>query len=612
MAEAAVLLEAKTDPSSCFICSGMLTDPIGLPCQHGFCFECLDTWYNDSKPQTKVICPICKKSAAIPKDGIRGFPKYSLGDEDSKDVVDKKETTESKEVSCSLCSKSAEAHCVDYTKSLCPSCLNSHNLFMKDHHIVTTKELQSGQVTTEGRVCEVHGEQVRYYCETEDKQVCMDCISLKTCPIEHVRTTLKEAAKKQVVAIADLMTKCANNKKKFQDGIDETKSDMDALNKSTKQVKSELVRLKQQYIQKVEQLFDHQSSEVDTVHKYRVKVINRRKQALDAGISKMDTVCEEASNLITSGQDYLITHKFSSLSKNLDALSTAQPMVIGFIASYVKFEPMPMSVPPIGYLVRKNQWKLCDQFYTQGISAPQAIAINKDGEIAIASYQKGVVIYSSDNQVKRSFLQDPQSITGIVVSNDNRYIVSNGADLLGIQYFNKNGKRLSTIPVTDVQNKQCNLNSVAVDPQGRIVAGLVQNTVSIHYTNGELISKFSTTGHVYRLAITSKGDILISFLGKDSLELINYSGQSIKAIAPPPTVKKWAPGYVCCGKGEIFVVNESSGKPLGVFRYTADGDYLGCVTTDVTDPRGIALSQDGMELFVVERKDNQVKVFHRE
>ncbi len=83
------------DQSNCFICSGKFNDPIGLPCGHGFCYECLDTWYNDSKDKTdkaQVICPVCKKPADIPKDGIRGFPKF-MTEKDSKDVVDTKKVS---------------------------------------------------------------------------------------------------------------------------------------------------------------------------------------------------------------------------------------------------------------------------------------------------------------------------------------------------------------------------------------------------------------------------------------------------------------------------------------------------------------------------------------
>ena len=123
------------------------------------------------------------------------------------------------------------------------------------------------------------------------------------------------------------------------------------------------------------------------------------------------------------------------------------------------------------------------------------------------------------------------------------------------------------------------------------------------------------------LAATSQGEIVCSFADRSCLELMDYSGSSVRKIQPPPEVKNWIPTLVCCREGETFVVNgcvydkagwlKYNGEPKCIFRYSAKGDYLGCVTTDVRNPMGIALSQNGMVLFVAERDDQLVKIFHR-
>ena len=51
------------------------------------------------------------------------------------------------------------------------------------------------------------------------------------------------------------------------------------------------------------------------------------------------------------------------------------------------------------------------------------------------------------------------------------------------------------------------------------------------------------------------------------------------------------PSYACCRQGELFIVNNRNGDLTGIYRYTAEGDYLGCVTTEVNIPAGIALSK---------------------
>ncbi|XP_072044931.1 uncharacterized protein [Amphiura filiformis] len=675
MAEAAVLQKIKKDILSCYICSTELKDPIGLPCLHGFCFECLETWHQDSQDKTQVICPACKKSAPVPKEGIRGFPGHFLV-QNLQETMDKstdtpchvcrkkaefhcidcnksicqqcltshnafmkdhhivtidefqsgqvttegrvcevhgEQASDSDNKPCQICGKTGELHCVDCNKSLCQQCLTNHNAFTKDHHIVTIEELQSGQVTTEGRVCEVHGEQVRYYCETEDKQVCVDCISLKTCPVEHERVTLKEAAKKQAESINELDKKCADNIKKFQDAIKDTIEVLGTLNDSEKKSNTKVVNCRQQFTDQVNQVFERELQKIKRIHENRVKDIENKKEVLESELDKLKQAKAQASNFTALTSEFLITYKYSSSSKKLNELSLAKPVTALRSLGYLAFESIPMMVPPTGYLLQRERWRLTDQFpLSSTMKKPSGIALNHEGDIAVTSFEKGVKVFPRGGQVKLSFMDDCTKILGVAVSHDNRYIVANGDDCKGLQFYTSEGKYLSCVHVTDATDNKSNLNAVAIDANDQIIAGLVLNTISIHYADGSLISKFATKTRPLRLAATSEGEIVCSFYEGKCLELMDYSGSNGRVLQPPPEVNKWSPGYVCCRQGEIFVSNQGSGDPAGIFRYTSQGHYLGCVTTEVKNPAGLALSQDGMELFVVEYSDCQVKIFHRE
>ena len=259
--------------------------------------------------------------------------------------------------------------------------------------------------------------------------------------------------------------------------------------------------------------------------------------------------------------------------------------------------------------MQREMWEHVGTF-TVELERPTGIAINLDGDIAVTSKHKGVRVLSKTGQVKCSFMKNCQLLRDTVVSHDNRYVVANGHNFKGIQFHTKNGNYLSNVPVSDTTGKKSNLISVAVDASDRIIAGHDRNAISIHYADGSLISKCATTSMPFCLAATSEGEIVCSCSDRQCLELMDYSGSNVRTVQPPPEVRSWAPTFVCCRQGEIFVVN--IGNHRGVFRYTAKGNYLGCVTTEVQNPAGIALSQDGMELFVVEHNDQQIKIFHRE
>ena len=513
---------------------------------------------------------------------------------------------DSEDTACHVCGRKAESHCIDCNKSLCQPCQTYHDGFTKYHLTVSIHEFQSGQISTEGRVCNVHHEKVMYYCETEQKQVCTSCINVKTCLTEHTRVTLKEAADKHITLIKEQKKKCNDKKKEFQAAAKENTSVLNDLTDSVKQTETVLGKCKQEYMNQVEKLFDIHVNTMKTVQANRVQDLERKKQSLESDIGKMEEVDSQVESLIASGSEYLITYKFSSLSRELKDLSKMNPVATDRALAYLKFESIPAYLPSPGYLMQREKWELANTFPT-GLQKPCGIAINNDGDIAITSTDsKGVKVFSRTGKVKNPSVDYcAYNIPDIAVTQDNRYILAISSGNKGLQFNTREGKWLSNVPVNDNNEKKSNLISVAVDAKDQIIAGHEKKTISIHDKDGSLISKFATKFQPLCLAATSEGKIVCSYSDQRCLELLDYSGSHVKALQPPPKVKPWAPSYLCSRLGEIFVVS----NPKSVFRYTAKGDYLGCVTTGLCNPKGIALSLDGMELFMV--NGNQVMIFHR-
>ncbi|XP_072022042.1 uncharacterized protein [Amphiura filiformis] len=259
----------------------------------------------------------------------------------------------------------------------------------------------------------------------------------------------------------------------------------------------------------------------------------------------------------------------------------------------------------------QGQWKLTNEFPTTNLQLPLGIALNHDADIAITSCVRGAKVFSPDGQLKYSFMNDSTIVTDVAVTHDNRYVVVAGYRSKGLEFFNDKGENLSCIPVTDMDEQQSNINSIAVDANGQIIAALVNTTISIHSPNGSLINKFALQTRPLRLTVTPSGNIACSYRETSAVELMDYMGTNVRVVQPPPEVKKWDPGYMCCRDEEMFIVNEVIGDPAGIYRYTDQGQYMGCVTKEVNDPAGIAVSKDGMELFVLERNDCKVKIFQR-
>ena len=469
-------------------------------------------------------------------------------------------------------------------------------------------------MTDKGRFCKIHGEQVRYYCETEQKGVCTDCVGLKTCSHDHHRITIKEAAKKQASALEDAAKKCTSVKSKFQVVVDEAKTVKNQLTKSKEQAITELETLETKYFQEVRKVFKEQRDNITKVEVDKSKEVDDKLKVLEQGIDQIQTMCDQVSKICESKSEYLITHEYPTLSTTLDLLSQSQPEPCDADLGYLRFESVKTEVPLFCHVSVNKRWKLSRTFAAKGLTKPEGITIDVDDNVAVSCWEKGIKSYSNKDQFI-STVYDSYGAVDIAITSDNRCIIAPFNQIF-IQCNDMRGNKLFSTPVTDVNNKPSKANSVAVDLKGRIIVGQTDNTISIHHADGSVISKFATKFMPYRLATASNGEIISSFYDRTlkrgiSVALMDYSGHNVRVIQPPALVKAWSPSYVCCRQGEIFIVNTNAGDPAGVYRYTAEGDYLGCVTTEVNDPGGIALSKDGMKLYLVERDVCLVKIFTR-
>ena len=515
---------------------------------------------------------------------------------------------------------------MDCKEYLCENCYASHQAFkaMKDHKIIAMEDILSGKVNfrkeEENRHCKVHGKLCEYYCETEKKSLCRDCVILNECPIEHSRISLKKASQIHSDELKVLLLKNNDTLKKYEEAVMMTSCVKKELEINS-QVGGELLnKAEKEYIQQIKDMFQKFRADIHELKMERMSELDQKEADLKSTIGEIKSAGENTQKVIQSDCEFEILSSYTNLSTQLQQLSKSQPIAANPNLGYVKFEAAIPMIPTIGQLLKDGtpgeRWKLTGQFSTGEFAELHGLSLDQDDNIALCSFGKGVRVFSRDGQVKCT-IYDSLGAVDVAVSPDNRYHII-PPDGESIKTNDSNGKELNITFITDVDNDPSYANSLTVDKDGKIIVAQIANTISIHNTDGSLISKFATQARPYGLAATSEEEIVSSFLdaeyeygGSESMQLMDYSGGNIRVIQPPAEVKVWSPGFVCCRNGEIFVSNEGRGDPPGVYRYTSEGDYLGCVTTEVRYPTGIAMSKDGMELFVADCSDNCLKIFQR-
>jgi hypothetical protein len=112
----------------CSICTGIFNDPRLLPCAHTYCFQCIKNFSKDKLPGDLVTCPLCRKTVALPDNGIDGLPK-NFFIEQFKDLAGQSSGHCEKccdHVTDSSLRKQAVTYCVECQQRFCEACAEFH------------------------------------------------------------------------------------------------------------------------------------------------------------------------------------------------------------------------------------------------------------------------------------------------------------------------------------------------------------------------------------------------------------------------------------------------------------------------------------------------------
>ncbi|XP_072051871.1 E3 ubiquitin-protein ligase TRIM45-like [Amphiura filiformis] len=579
----------KTNFLNCAICLDTFHDPRALPCQHGFCRECLEQCVASSKDKQTLVCPTCREEVKISKDGVKDLPVHFLVSS-LKDTVDMEEKAQipSADTVCSNCHASgnkAKVRCVDCKEYLCDTCYASHKTIkaLKDHKVITMEDILAGRVNLEkeeeSRYCKMHGKLCEYFCENEKRALCRDCVILNECPPQHSRVSLKKAAQTHSDELKDLIRQSDVTLKKFQEAVKTTANVRAELEIYSQIATDSLDRIEQECIELVKKMVKDSKGQVDQIKQERIKLLGQKQTNLESTIKDIQKATEDTTRVLDSESEFEIISTHATLSSQLQKLSKSQPEAIDKSLGYVKVKAATPPIPTIGQLLKDGplplgeEWEFVGQFSTGDFDELHGLDINKEGDVVVCSWGKGAKVFSREGQVKCTLYKSPA--LDVAVTPNHEY-VTNPRDKPQIVIYDSAGRQVSTTPIINVNNKSCDANSVTVDSSGKIIVGQVLNTITIHNADGSLISKFATQSRPLRLAVTSNGEIVSSVNRGESLQLMDYSGSNVRIIQPPAVVKEWSPGFVCCRQGEIFVSNAS-----GVILQVCTGSQLKVITWDV-------------------------------
>ena len=146
-----------------------------LLCLHTYCEPCLEEYVKHNPGD--IACPTCRKVTALPEVGVSGLENNFL----IKSINEDTSLFKEKQLKCNNCEEDqiAVMVCIECATYFCTGCYKihqglksnreSHNT-IKVEKLLDVANLQEFQ-KNRFSVCDTHGEPMKLFCRTENKQV---------------------------------------------------------------------------------------------------------------------------------------------------------------------------------------------------------------------------------------------------------------------------------------------------------------------------------------------------------------------------------------------------------------------------------------------------------
>ncbi|KAM9360751.1 nuclear factor 7, ovary-like [Symphorus nematophorus] len=279
MAEKIALLESYL---SCHVCSKTFRDPVSLGCNHSFCSNCLQKFWEQTKNKD---CPICKRKSS--KDfPFVNFPLKELAD--------------------SFAGRQKSG----------------------------SSETENGQKKVEV-VCSKHQEEPKFFCKDEDRAVCHVCEfsphqSHTVVPIEQAVSELKEQLKSDLKSLQDKRDKYIQVKKTYNEVIQHSKKQ---LLSTERQIRSEFNKLHQF-------LKDEEESRLAALREeeeQKAKTISREMKMIEEQISSLsDSICAVEEELQKHNVPFLSSYKPTQTRARVQNSLSVPQLVSGVLIDVAK------------------------------------------------------------------------------------------------------------------------------------------------------------------------------------------------------------------------------------------------------------------------------------
>ena len=552
--------------------------------------------------QSKIICPECRKEAAVPAGGVKDLPNNFFINRMVDELVLKRKVEGEEEVKCDECDEDEPvvAYCPECNMFFCQACNESHKRSkrFRGHGIVPLAELRSSkdvaiQPKAKAPMCKEHDIELLFYCETCEQLVCMYCTvkehnghnhdTVKKMATKH-RNELKEVTAPVDEMIRDLseahdnIDKMGKKIRRQGDEVDK-KIDQhyDELVKKLMKQKEQLKQRAHDAVSQKEKALRVQLGEVE----YAQAEVLSMKELKDAIEKSSDQEASSAKKQVIDRMQQ-ITDKFNKL--NTDPVQSAT----------MEFVPSKESFPQFGQLFTHIDPGACEV-----VNLPNYITVGKEFKFSIITkYHNGSRCSIGGSEVSVRLECNTGEVRSAQVKDNN------------------NGGYMASLVTQQVGSVKLLMSINGQQIKGSPYSLVVQQYVD--YTRvgkpSKIVNNDGNMGYPWGIAFGKNGMWAVADNSKHCVYIFDEQDQLIRKVGDHGSGNGQfsSPVGVTFDSNNYLYVADYSNNRVQVF--DVNGNYhhqfgsSGSGNGQLNGPKGITTHNN--KVFVTEDSNHRISVFH--
>ncbi|XP_077989936.1 E3 ubiquitin-protein ligase TRIM45-like [Glandiceps talaboti] len=220
---------------TCAICLEFYRQPKLLPCDHTFCCQCLETLV---EKKGSLNCPVCNGECELVDGDVSTLNDNHVVNSLLEVIHSKQDEASVKKLKCEGCDENDASHfCCDCSQYFGESCVKVHKRMKSSssHTVFTIEEYKELKRTKPSSAqpkefCKVHPQnELKYYCDTCQKPICMECTIFDHCVPDHKHRYIQEVADEYTQKLSQTIDKLKVKAQEAEDSKTVAKGTVDKL-----------------------------------------------------------------------------------------------------------------------------------------------------------------------------------------------------------------------------------------------------------------------------------------------------------------------------------------------------------------------------------------------